>query len=467
MRGGLSAHIQRPGLVGLGALAWGGRSRRRLLLLAVGLALASVAVLAYWDEERDSAAALSDLAREQVSIARGLAAALTTNASSSAAPEHAVLWNFRAVERDRALRLFLLRPGTESLVGTDDVPVSSVPVVSAAAAGLNAVRLPGDEAAALGLPNRTALVGLAEVTGGALSGWQVAAVGSAWRERDRERWAYVRLFLSVLTAGGLVLLFGGVALRTQRNELVLERELALSASREQQNDRLERANRVAALGTLAMGVAHEISTPLAVIAGRSEQILLRTTDKRSDAAARVILDQTQRINQVIRGLLGLARGDWMAAEGIAPSSAARAAIAMVEHRFAKAGVALSVDIAPDLPSVHGDARLLENALVNLLLNACDACSNGGHVRVTVTADARAVRFRVIDDGSGISPSDAGKVLEPLFTTKPNGSGTGLGLAIANEIVKSHRGILTLGTATPRGTEASVEIPVAVEAVSAA
>jgi two-component system NtrC family sensor kinase len=437
------------------------------LLLAVGVALASVAVLAYWDEERDSAAALSDLAREQVSIARGVASALTTNASSSGAPDRAVLWNFRSVERDRALRLFLLRPGAESLVGTDYVPVSSAPVVSAAAAGLESVRLPRDEAAALGLPNRTALVGLAEVTDGVLSGWQVAAAGSAWRERDRERWAYVRLVLSVLTAGGLVLLFGGMALRTQRKELGLERELALSESREQQNDRLERANRVAALGTLAMGVAHEISTPLAVIAGRSEQILLRTTDERSTAAARVILEQTQRINQVIRGLLGLARGDWMAAEGIAPSSAARAAIAMVEHRFAKAGVVLSANIAPDLPSVHGDASLLENALVNLLLNACDACPNGGHVRVAVTADARVVRFCVIDDGAGISTSDAGKVFEPLFTTKPNGAGTGLGLALANEIVKSHRGTLTLAAATPRGTEASVEIPLAVEAVSAA
>ena len=74
---------------------------------------------------------------------------------------------------------------------------------------------------------------------------------------------------------------------------------------------------------------------------------------------------------------------------------------------------------------------------------------------------------MIDDGSGISTSDADKVLEPLFTTKPSGSGTGLGLAIANEIIKSHRGTLTLRAAVPRGTEASIEIPIPVAAVSAA
>jgi signal transduction histidine kinase len=210
-----------------------------------------------------------------------------------------------------------------------------------------------------------------------------------------------------------------------------------------------------------MGVAHEISTPLAVIAGRAEQILPRLKgDERNAAAARAILDQTQRINEVIRGLLGLARGDRRSAERVSPTDVARTAATLVEHRFSKAGVELSYEATPDLPSIHGDPRLLENALVNLLLNACDACAKGGHVRLEVTADAWVVRFRVVDDGSGISANDVVKVLEPLFTTKASGSGTGLGLAIANEIVKSHRGTLTLRPVFPRGTQAKIEIPLA-------
>ncbi|HVZ72786.1 MAG TPA: HAMP domain-containing sensor histidine kinase [Polyangia bacterium] len=433
--------------------------RHHVLSIAVIAAVTAVAGLAYWDEVRDSKAALEDIAREQVSVATSVAAALATTWRSI--DERAVLENFRGVERDGALRLFLARPGAEALVGTSDHSVSIDSVLAAISSGADSARVSRDDALRLGLPRRTALVGLADVPAGTLGGWKVVAAGSAWRERDRERWGYWRLILSVLTAGGLVLLFGGLALRTQRKELILERELVLSESRQEQDERLERANRLAALGTLAMGVAHEISTPLAVIAARAEQLLPRLdADERSGMAARAILDQTQRINEVIRGLLGLARGDWRSPERVSPAEVARTAAALVQHRFAKAAVELASDVNPDLPSIHGDPRLLENALVNLLLNACDACPKGGHVRLEVMATSSVVRFRIVDDGSGISANDVAKVLEPLFTTKASGSGTGLGLAIANEIVKSHLGTLTLQPVFPKGTRAEIEIPLA-------
>jgi signal transduction histidine kinase len=84
-----------------------------------------------------------------------------------------------------------------------------------------------------------------------------------------------------------------------------------------------------------------------------------------------------------------------------------------------------------------------------------------------TADSAAAHFRVIDDGSGISANDVAKIFEPLFTTKPTGAGTGLGLALASEIVKNHRGTLTLTPSFPRGTRATVDIPLAHAAESAA
>jgi signal transduction histidine kinase len=94
----------------------------------------------------------------------------------------------------------------------------------------------------------------------------------------------------------------------------------------------------------------------------------------------------------------------------------------------------------------------------LLLNACDACAPGGHVRLSVEAHESMIRFSVVDDGSGISAEHAERVLEPFFTTKASGEGTGLGLAITNEIVKSHLGTLSLTPRFPRGTSAVVEIP---------
>jgi two-component system, NtrC family, sensor kinase len=133
---------------------------------------------------------------------------------------------------------------------------------------------------------------------------------------------------------------------------------------------------------------------------------------------------------------------------------AERAVALVEHRFKAAGIRLALDLVGNAPSLRGDARLLENALVNLLLNACDASARDAGVRLGVEAKDHRVRFSVDDDGSGIQPEHVQKVLEPFFTTKANG----LGLAIANEIVKSHLGTISLTPRFPRGTRAVVEIP---------
>ena len=108
--------------------------------------------------------------------------------------------------------------------------------------------------------------------------------------------------------------------------------------------------------------------------------------------------------------------------------------------------------------ISGDARLLEQALVNLLLNACDACERGGEVEVRASVDGTSAMFAVLDDGKGISDEIMARVLEPFFTTKPTEEGTGLGLAITSEIVAIHRGTLKLEPRDPRGTIATMRVP---------
>jgi len=217
----------------------------------------------------------------------------------------------------------------------------------------------------------------------------------------------------------------------------------------------------AAVGTRARGVAHELSTRRGVIARRAEQSQGRAAaDDRTGAAATTILAQTERMRQIIRGLLGLARGDAPAAERVEPRALVEQAIGLVAHRFEKAEVELSARVDDTLPDVVGDPRLLEHAVVNLLLNACDASPRGASVTVTVSAaaDDGGVVLRVDDQGSGISPSDADRVMEPFFTTKTRGAGTGLGLALANEIVNSHRGTLALAARPAGGTSAVIHLP---------
>ena len=420
------------------------------------VAIVSITALAYWDEERESTAALSDFAFEQTTLAVSLSVAL----EEELAQPHleSALASARKVER-RGLSLVLLaKQGIEGLVTSDGATLRSRPLEEAVKAGKDSFRLTRADAAQLGLPARTAIAGLHEVT---VSGarWTIMVVTTAQVERDRELRARWRLVLGVVVTSGLVLAFGGLAMRKQRKELELAHQLALTSLRTERDERLIRADKLATMGALATGIAHEVSTPLGVILGRAEQLLPKQTDDRSRLAVEAIVSQTERIHVVIRGFLALARGRQPALEHCAPDELARAAMELVVHRFEKAGVELSSDIATALPKVPCDPRLFEQVLVNLLLNACDACDEGGLVTLSVRADDDRVAFVVADNGIGISSDAAERVKEPFFTTKPEGKGTGLGLAIANEIVKHHCGSLALRPrADGRGTHACVELP---------
>jgi two-component system NtrC family sensor kinase len=439
-----------------------------LLLLWMLLAIALVAALAYWDERRESTAALNDFAEEQATLASGAAVAFGPRLrGTDEGPElRALLAAMRSMERTGATRLLVRRPAGLGFVNTDGQLVREATLERALEAEATSARLSRDEALLLGLPARTAVAGLRTIDGGSLGKWGIAVVASAERVRDRELRAQWRLVLVVVVASGLVLLFGGIALRKQRKELELARELAVAAIREERDERLVRADKLATMGALATGIAHEVSTPLGVIMGRAEQLIPRFEhDARAQRALEVISEQTARISRVIRSFLSLARGDAPPLEHAEPASLARTSIELVEHRFTKAGVSLRSDIAQALPRVACEPRLFEQVLVNLLLNACDACSSGGIVELSVRAESERVAFVVTDDGTGISSDAAARATEPFFTTKAAGQGTGLGLAIANEIVKHHCGSLTL-TSRPdratlgehRGTRARVEIP---------
>jgi signal transduction histidine kinase len=432
------------------------------MLLAIGV----VTALAYWDEQRENAAAQSDFADEQATIARAVAASVgdrlaraSADATGAEPRTDALLSGVRALEVPADVVVLLRRPKSASFESAVGQSYDSKPIADALDSAQPWVRLVRPESAALGLPARMSMAGLSRVT--TKDGvWGVAVVASARRERDRERRAELRLALGVGLAVGLVLTFGGLALRKQRKELSLSHDLAIASMRAARDEELIRSDKLATLGALATGIAHEVSTPLGVIVGRAEQLLPRVAaDERATRAVTVIGEQADRIDRVIRGFLRLARGDVPVLERAAPKTLATTACNLVEHRFEKAGVKLAQHIDDDLPEVSCEPRLFEQVLVNLLLNACDACSEGGAVELRVDANEEHVSFVVTDDGAGISPEAAKRATEPFFTTKPAGKGTGLGLAIATEIVKHHRGTLDLAARKDaRGTVATVRLP---------
>jgi len=421
-------------------------------MLAMVFAIGVVAAIAYWDEQREFAAALGDFAGEQTALARAIAPTLQSGLPSFRAAA-------RSIERPGMVRVFVQEPSARGLTASDGQVVRSAAVEAALADGVDWLRLSRSEAAALALRSRMAMAGLTRTRTDA-GRWGIVVVASAQRERDRERLAQWRLALSVLLASGLVLTFGGLALRNQRKQMLLAKELAVAAVQSERDERLVRADKLATMGALATGIAHEVSTPLGVILGRAEQILSRSGgDERDERAARAIVEQAERISGIVRGFLALARGDAPQTQHIAPEALADVAVDLVGHRFAKADVQLSVSKSAGLPLVACEPRLMEQVLVNLLLNACDACQAGGQVELRLVTQGPRVAFVVTDNGSGISEGEAARVLDPFFTTKPVGQGAGLGLAITSELVKHHRGTLSVAPrADQTGTRACVELP---------
>jgi two-component system NtrC family sensor kinase len=438
------------------------------LAVAIVAALLLLGSVTFLDEERGAEASFADFAAEQVRVAQTAGAALAADLEGQAAHP-----DVRDVLREAALRLRALEepgdvvvlvrpPGMRTgLLTLDGEVLSSGPIEARAAAGVvNGawVRLNHPESAAIGLPARTAVAGLAAVERPD-GPWQLIVVATARRERDREERGMWRVALGFVVAAGIVVTFGTLALRKQRTELELARRLAVAEAVQARDERLVRADKLATLGALATGIAHQVSTPLGVIVGRAERLAPRVADdEKARRSVAMISEQAHRINAIVRGFLGLARGGTPSLEHVQPTRIALDAVELVEHRFAKAGVALGHDIVADLPAISCDPQLFEQVIVNLLLNACDACAPGGHVTLLVRAEGAAVAFIVEDDGHGITEDAARRAVEPFFTTKPPDQGAGLGLAIASEIVNHHHGTLALEPLEGRGTRARVEVP---------
>jgi two-component system, NtrC family, sensor kinase len=423
----------------------------RWLIASMAFAVAFVALLADWDQRREGTLALNEFAAGQATLAATVAHGLNVR-EPSLAP-------FKDVEREAERVLLLLPPGSAKFVTRDGRQLADQRLLQALAQGLTTLRLDRPEAASFGLPLRTAVAGLATV-----GGFGVAVVTTARNDRDREQRAALRLLLSTVLAAGLVVAFGGIALRERAKEVEASRSLALEQLAREREQRLTRESRAATMVTLASGMAHELGTPLGVIVGRAEQLEARARgDERATHAARTIIDQAQQIGEVMRGFLSFARGTPPALVSVAPSEVIAAALGLVEHRFLEAGVFLAARNGVDLPLVRCEPRLLGQALVNVLLNSCDACHAGSSVAFGTERRSAAVAFIVTDDGEGISAEVAARATEPFFTTKQDRGGTGLGLAIANEIVKTHRGELTITRNRDRGTCVVILIPVAKEA----
>jgi|GEM_PF-2537234 len=225
--------------------------------------------------------------------------------------------------------------------------------------------------------------------------------------------------------------------------------------------RLMQSAKLAAIGELVAGVAHELNNPLTVV--KTVATLLESElDGEAAEDARAIREHADRAAHIVRGLLHFARQTPHTRAPTDLNEVVGRVCRFREGGLRAQGVALHTAFAPGLPRTLADASQLEQVVLNLLTNAEQAIVSGegrGHVTVTTEAGEGTLRFHVEDDGPGIPEADLTRVFDPFFTTRAVGEGTGLGLAVSHGIVSEHGGTIGVRSGAGGGAVFTVEIPV--------
>ncbi len=256
----------------------------------------------------------------------------------------------------------------------------------------------------------------------------------------------VNLFLSPTAAegseGSRVVTFDDITDRVKLEEQVLQQD------------------RLASLGLLAAGVAHEVNTPLTGISSYAQMLLedLSPEDPRRDTLVKIEA-QTRRASTIANSLLNLARPERASFEALALNEAVQEVVKLFEPQLRGRRIVLHSDLDAGLPEVRGHRGKLQQVLLNLLSNARDAVEGSGSITVRTGTAGERVVLEVVDDGVGIAEEDLPRIFDPFFTTKGRGKGTGLGLSISYGIVREHDGVMQVESVSGEFTKFRIELPV--------
>lgn len=225
------------------------------------------------------------------------------------------------------------------------------------------------------------------------------------------------------------------------------------------NEQLTRAEKLAAMGTLAAGVAHEVNNPLASISSLVQ--MMRSQEGHSVETRErlnLISAQIDRIKQVTQDMTNFARSRPAARSEVDVNNVIRTALRLSSFDKAFQDLDVNTELGEGLPAVFADEDQLQQVFLNLLLNARDAMADGGSLSITTTLEAGHIRVEIIDSGIGIDTESAAQIFDPFYTTKPAGKGTGLGLAVCYGIVTAHGGRIDVAANSPSGTRFMVFLP---------
>lgn len=241
-------------------------------------------------------------------------------------------------------------------------------------------------------------------------------------------------------------------------DAVAQREEKLKALARQQ---IGQSEKLASIGRLAAGVAHEVNNPLTGVLTFAHLLRDKKNMAPEDCAdLDLIIRETTRVRDIVRGLLDFARESPSRRTPLDINGPVHQMLALLRSQKEFNGIRIEEDLAADLPKVSGDQNQLQQVLLNLALNACEAMPSGGVLAIRTWSQDGRVMVEVRDSGLGIRKEHMDKIFDPFFTTKPTGKGTGLGLSVSYGIVQQHGGDLEVVSEEGKGSTFTIVLPIA-------
>jgi PAS domain S-box-containing protein len=244
---------------------------------------------------------------------------------------------------------------------------------------------------------------------------------------------------------------------------ITERKQAEEEMR-RQREALYQSEKLATMGQLLAGVAHELNNPLSVVMGQAALLRQSIRSKRQSERAEKIVRAAERCARIVNNFLALARQRPPERQPVQLNHVVREAVELLAYPLRVDGVEVSFELAEDLPVLRADPHQLHQVVVNLVANAHQAMRETSMPRLLrlgtgASADGKHVWMEIRDSGPGITPELQGRIFEPFFTTKPPGVGTGLGLSLCQGIVESHGGRISVESIVGQGAAFRVTLPV--------
>jgi signal transduction histidine kinase len=223
--------------------------------------------------------------------------------------------------------------------------------------------------------------------------------------------------------------------------------------------------KLAAVGELASGVAHELNNPLCGIMGFSELLLEREKDEKKKSTLAKMLNEAQRAQKIIQNLLSFVRANKQEMMPVEVNKIILDTLDLKEHEFKNNNIDVIKRLSDSLPKINGNFMQLQQVVLNMLTNAQMALLEANKDRKEIVIETRIkgddnmVEILIKDNGNGIAPQHLSKIFNPFFTTKEAGKGTGLGLSISYGIIKEHNGRIYAESKVGEGAEFYIELPV--------